>query len=207
MRSITFLDAWHAFQSRIPHLVVFLLALGVYLFTLEGGISLWDSPEFIAAGTRLEVGHPPGAPFYLLLVRLFALLAPSATTIPTAVNVLSALASAAAVVFLFEVIKLLAQRCFPPQTRSQRILQLFAAAVGALTFAFTDSFWFSAVEAEVYALSTLLTIVVFWAILRWEQNTSNHRWLLLIAYLVGLSIGVHLLCLLALPTVVLPEPI
>ena len=151
VRSITFLGAWHAFQSRIPHLVVFLLALGVYLFTLEGGISLWDSPEFIAAGSRLEVGHPPGAPFYLLLVRLFALLAPSATTIPTAVNVLSALASAAAVVFLFEVIKLLAQRCFPLQTRSQRILQLFAAAVGALTFAFTDSFWFSAVEAEVYA--------------------------------------------------------
>ncbi len=203
VRSITFLGAWHAFQSRIPHLVVFLLALGVYLFTLEGGISLWDSPEFIAAGSRLEVGHPPGAPFYLLLVRLFALLAPSATTIPIAVNVLSALASAAAVTFLFEVIRLLAQRCFPPNVRSQQILQLFAAAVGALTFAFTDSFWFSAVEAEVYALSTLLTIVVFWAILRWEQNTSNQRWLLLIAYLVGLSIGVHLLCLLALPTVVL----
>ena len=116
---------------------------------------------------------------------------------------LSALASAAAVTFLFEVIRLLAQRCFPPNVRSQQILQLFAAAVGALTFAFTDSFWFSAVEAEVYALSTLLTIVVFWAILRWEQNTSNQRWLLLIAYLVGLSIGVHLLCLLALPTVVL----
>lgn len=189
-------------MNKIARFIVFFLTLGVYLYTLEGGISLWDSPEFVTAGARLEVGHPPGAPFYLLLVRLFSLFAPSSSTIPIAVNVLSALASALTVTFLFEIIKLLAQRCFKPTTRSQHILQQFAAAIGALSFAFSDTFWSSAVEAEVYALSTLLTAVVFWAILRWERDTSEVRWLLLISYLVGLSIGVHLLCLLALPTLV-----
>jgi len=189
-------------MNRLLRFFVFVLSLCVYLYTLEGGISLWDSPEFVTAGTRLEVGHPPGAPFYLLLVRLFSLFAPSNSTIPIAVNVLSAVASALAVTFLFEIIRLLAQRCFPHATRSEKNIQRFAAIVGALSFAFTDTFWFSAVETEVYALSTLLTIIVFWAILRWEENASDGRWLLLIAYLVGLSIGVHLLCLLALPSVV-----
>lgn len=183
---------------------IFVLSLIVYLFTLEPTVSLWDCGEFIAASWYLQIGHPPGAPFFIMLARLAGLLAPSTDKVALFMNGVSAVASAATVMFLYWTIVRLASRIF---SASETRWALFAAgAIGALSFAFTDTFWFSAVETEVYALSSLFTAVVFWAVLRWKaESDGSHadRWLLLIAYLIGLSIGVHLLNLLAIPAIVL----
>jgi len=207
----------------IPSAFVFLVSLTIYILTLEPSVSWWDCGEFIAAANGLQVGHPPGAPLFLMLGRFFALFAPSPAHVALMINLLSALASALTVLFLYWTILLLAKKPssphplipFPPHPLipSPPVL---AGILGSLTYAFTDTFWFSAVEGEVYALSSLFTAVVFWAILRWEREydePGSMRWILLIAFLMGLSVGVHLLNLLAIPAIVLiwyfkkyPEP-
>lgn len=198
--------------SRYEAIAVSLLVGGiafvVYFLTLESGVSLWDSPEFVAAAARLQIGHPPGAPLYLLLARCASLFAPTPHSIPFATNLLSALCSALAVGFLADVIRRLAKRLLPSNEAPFPLLRAAAAVVGALTFAFTDTFWHSALETEVYALSLLLTILVFWTMLRWEEALRTSpplasRWLLLTIYLLGLSLGVHFLTLLTIPPLVL----
>lgn len=187
--------------------LVFTVALAVYLFTLEPTASFWDCGEFIAAAYKLQVPHAPGAPLFLLLGRLFSLLAfGDVTRVAFWINSISVLASAFTVLFLFWTITMLARRLIlkseTPLTLQQLVLISSSGVVGALSFAFSDSFWFSAVEAEVYALSSFFTAFVVWTMLQWESSSSaaaGYRWWLLIAYLMGLSIGVHLLNLLAIP--------
>ncbi|MCF8363041.1 MAG: DUF2723 domain-containing protein [Prolixibacteraceae bacterium] len=185
---------------------VFAISFIVYLLTLEPTASFWDCGEFIAAAYKLQVPHPPGAPFFLLVQRAFSLVAPSAEYVAYAMNAFSALASATTVMFLYWTIVNLILR-FAKKSSSLTMAGIYASGlIGALAFAFTDTFWFSAVESEVYAFSSLFTAVVFWAILRWEQEAGeprSNRWILLIAYLMGLSIGVHLLNLLAIPAIAL----
>jgi len=190
--------------------VAFTIAAVVYLLTLEPTASFWDCGEFIASGYKLEVGHPPGAPFFMLLMRFFTMLAPSTELIPVFANAMSALASAFTILFLFWTITHLARKLVDVKhnefSATQLILILGSGMVGALAYTFSDTFWFSAVEAEVYATSSLFTALVFWAILKWEDVANephSNRWLVLIAYLMGLSIGVHLLNLLAIPAIVM----
>ena len=191
---------------------VWLVATIVYLLTIEPTASFWDCGEFIASAYKLEVGHPPGAPMFMLIARLFAMFVP-AVYAATAVNVMSAMASSFTILFLFWSITHLAQKLSMTRwtegqtepTSAQRLAILGSGAVGALAYTFSDSFWFSAVEGEVYALSSLFTALVFWAIFKWEsraEEPGNLRWVVLIAYLMGLSIGVHLLNLLAIPAIV-----
>lgn len=190
--------------------LAFAVAAVTYLLTMEPTASFWDCGEFIAAAYKLDVGHPPGAPFFMLTGRFFTLFASDPTQVALMVNSMSALCSAFTILFLFWTITRLAQKMFVSNVKelsmSQGISILGAGLVGALAYTFSDTFWFSAVEGEVYAFSSLFTAVVFWAILKWdtasEQNASD-RWLILIAYLMGLSIGVHLLNLLTIPAIVL----
>ncbi|MEW6468485.1 MAG: DUF2723 domain-containing protein [Bacteroidota bacterium] len=191
----------------------FLLAAVVYLSTIEPTASFWDCGEYILSCYKLEVGHPPGAPFFLLLGRFFTLFAggdPSQAALW--VNVMSALASAFTVLFLFWTITAFAKRIVAgmngaaEMTRGQLWAILGSGFVGAAAYTFTDSAWFSAVEGEVYAMSSLCTALVFWAILKWERIADEpyaDRWLIFIAYVMGLSIGVHLLNLLAIPAIVM----
>lgn len=186
---------------------VFLIALIVYLMTMEPTVSFWDCGEFISCAYKLQVGHSPGAPLFMLLGRIFAIFAPAPQQVAMFVNALSAFASAFTVLFLFWSITHFAKRVFykSDETLAQdNILAIMGAGVvGALAYTFSDTFWFSAVEGEVYATSSFFTAVVFWAILKWEESNDIYadRWLILIAYLIGLSIGVHLLSLLAIPTI------
>ncbi|MCS6794435.1 MAG: DUF2723 domain-containing protein [Raineya sp.] len=188
--------------------IVFLIATSVYLLTLEPTASFWDCGEFIACSAKLQVPHPPGTPFFLLVNRMFAMLAPDASQIAFMVNVSSALCSGFTILFLFWSISLLALKFFNQNqpnfepTKAQTHSIMWASAVGALAYTFSDSFWFSAVEAEVYAMSSFLTGFIFWAMLKWDRLQdirAEYRWLLLIAYLIGLSIGVHPLNLLTIP--------
>ncbi|MCF8224659.1 MAG: DUF2723 domain-containing protein [Bacteroidales bacterium] len=188
----------------------FLVALVVYLLTIEPSVSLWDCGEFIASSYKLQIGHPPGAPLYMIIGRIFSLFASDPANVAKMYNTLSALSSAFTILFLFWTISHLLKKIFirseSDHTVTNFMLVLGSSLVGALAYAFSDTFWFSAVEAEVYATSSLFTAVVFWAILKWENiadNPHSNRWLILIAYLIGLSIGVHLLNLLAIPAIVL----
>ncbi|MGC9341373.1 MAG: glycosyltransferase family 117 protein, partial [Bacteroidales bacterium] len=186
----------------------FLIALITYILTLEPTVSWWDCGEFIASSYKLLVGHPPGAPLFLMMGRFFTLFASDPEKVAVTVNFMSALASAFTILFLFWSITHLARKFFPKDemTTENMILVLGSGLVGALSYAFSDTFWFSAVEGEVYATSSLFTAIVFWAILKWENIADQKhadRWLILIAYLMGLSIGVHLLNLLAIPAIVL----
>jgi MFS family permease len=190
--------------------LMFVIAAATYTLTLEPTTSFWDCGEFIATAFKLEVGHPPGAPLFLMLARFFALFAGSNTALVAAmINMLSALSSAFTILFLFWTITHLSRKLIVKNdseiTTAQTLAVLFAGSMGALAYTFSDTFWFSAVEGEVYALSSLFTAVVFWAILKWEEESDKkyaNRWLILIAYLMGLSIGVHLLNLLAIPAIV-----
>ncbi len=188
--------------------LVFIIASAVYLLTMEPTGSFWDCGEFIASGYKLEVGHPPGAPFFMLMVRFFTMFAPSVKMVPIFANALSAIASGFTILFLFWTITHLARKIISADklNLTQIILIISAGFVGSLAYTFSDTFWFSAVEGEVYATSSLFTALVFWAILKWEDNANSpyaNRWLILIAYLMGLSIGVHLLNLLAIPAIVM----
>lgn len=193
--------------------VVFLISLVVYLLTLEPSVSLWDCGEFISAAYRLQVVHPPGAPLFLLLGRMFTLFAtPGTNEVAIAVNVLSATASAFTVMFTYWIIVHFAKKITEVGLNELKVefskgLSIISAGlVGALTLTFIDTFWFSAVEAEVYASSSMFTAIAFWAILRWETQKAidSHadRWLIFIAYIVGLAIGLHLLNLLVIPAVI-----
>jgi len=189
---------------------VFLIATIVYFLTMEPTVSWWDCGEYISTAFKLQVGHPPGAPLFQLIGRFFTLFAfGDVTKVAMMVNIMSCLCSSFTILFLYWTISMLAQKVWMKDSdNSPRINQIgvmAAAAVGALAYTFTDSFWFNAVEGEVYAMSSFLTAITFWAILKWEQtaDTERHwRWILFIAYIIGLSIGVHLLNLLAIPAIV-----
>ena len=186
--------------------LTFAIAAVVYGLTVEPTASLWDCPEFITCGYKLEIGHPPGAPFFMLLANLFSQLASEPSQVALMVNLLSALLSAGCILFLFLTITHLARKLICPTGNSLYIPKVITieacGLVGALAYTFSDTFWFSAVEAEVYAFSSFLTALMFWLILKWEKEADRPRsdhWIILIAYITGLSIGVHLLCLLCLP--------
>ena len=188
----------------------FLIAAVVYCMTVEPTASFWDCPEFITTGYKLEVGHPPGAPFFMLTANLFSQFASDLSEVAYMVNIMSALLSAGCIMFLFWSITHLTRKLVCPgvekMTTGQLVTIMGAGLVGALAYTFSDTFWFSAVEGEVYAYSSLFTAVVFWLILKWEDcadQPHSDRWLVLIAYLTGLSIGVHLLNLLCLSAIVL----
>ncbi|MEX2379158.1 MAG: DUF2723 domain-containing protein, partial [Vicingaceae bacterium] len=187
---------------------VWLIATIVYLLTIEPTTSFWDCGEFIATAYKLEVGHPPGAPFFMLIARFFTLFADPENA-AMMVNTMSALSSSFTILFLFWTITAFAKKMVEKHgifSQDKLYAVIGSGIVGALAYTFTDSFWFSAVEGEVYALSSLFTAIVFWAIIKWEgvADQPHHlRWIILIAFLVGLSIGVHLLNLLAIPAIVM----
>lgn len=190
--------------------IVFLIAAFVYGMTIEPTASFWDCPEFISCAEKLQVGHPPGAPFYMLVGNLFTQFASDASQVSRMVNFLNALLSAGCILFLFWSITRLVRSILTDDARklstTDVIIILGAGFVGALAYTFSDTFWFSAVEGEVYAFSSFLTALVFWMILRWQDEAdsiSGDRWIILIAYIIGLSIGVHLLNLLCIPAIVL----
>ncbi len=186
--------------------LVFLVTTVVYTLTLEPTMPFWDCGEFIASANRLEVGHPPGAPFFMLIARVFSAFA-SPEKVPYMVNFLSAICSAATVMFLFWSITHMAKKIADRagEINAGRIAAILGSGlIGSLAYTFSDTFWFSGVEGEVYAMSSLFTAAVFWAILKWESvadQGNELRWIVLIAYLMGLSIGVHLLNLLAIPAI------
>ena len=189
---------------------VFAVAAFTYCSTIEPTASFWDCPEFISSAYRLEVGHPPGAPFFMLLGNLFAQFASDPSQVARCINTMNALLSAACVLLLFWSVTHLARKLFAEPdrepTRLQTLVIMLSGATGALVYCWSDTFWFSAVEGEVYAFSSFLTALVFWLILKWESEAhrpDSDRWIVLIAYTIGLSIGVHLLGLLCIPTVVL----
>ena len=196
--------------------LVFLIATTVYFITIEDTVSLWDCGEYITAAYKLEVGHPPGAPLFMLLGRLFSFFA-APENVAVWINRMSALSSSFTILFLFWSITMLAKKMVFQRTRTlskgDTIAVLGSGAIGALAYTFTDSFWFSAVEGEVYAMSSLFTALIFWAILKWDEEMdsiqfgeldgshSPMRWMILIMFLFGLAIGVHLLGLLVVPTI------
>ncbi|MBP5611480.1 MAG: DUF2723 domain-containing protein [Bacteroidales bacterium] len=197
------------FWNRLVGYMVFLVSAIVYVMTIEPSVSFWDCGEFISTSFRLEVGHPPGAPFFMLLGRMFTFFAGGdVSKVPVCINVFSALCSAATIWLLYLSITHLARKIAggPEVCQPAQLLRILGSGiVGALAYTFSDTFWFSAVEGEVYACSSLFTALVFWAILKWEDEAGErlaNRWLILIAYLMGLSIGVHLLNLLAIPAIV-----
>lgn len=193
--------------NNVAGWVAFVIAAITYLSTIEPTASFWDCGEFITTSYKLEVGHPPGAPFFMILGRFFSLFASDPSQVPMMINALSALASAFTILFLFWTITHLSRKIVSAETLTagQTIAVLGSGMVGALAYTFSDTFWFSAVEGEVYASSSLITAVVFWAILKWENVAGEphaNRWIIFIAYMVGLSIGIHLLNLLAIPAIV-----
>ena len=190
--------------------IAFAIAAFVYCSTIEPSASYWDCPEFISSAFKLEVGHPPGAPVFMITANLFSQFAKDVSHVAMMVNIMSALLSAACILFLFWTITDLSRKLIVKDdanpTLAQTIEIMGAGLVGALAYTFSDTFWFSAVEGEVYAYSSMCTALVFWLILKWENRADDahsDRWLVLIAFIVGLSIGVHLLNLLCIPAIVL----
>ncbi len=194
--------------DNIIGIIILLIASFVYLSTIEPTTSFWDCGEFIASSYKLEIGHPPGNPVFQLIARFFSMFtAPEKAAIM--INSMSALCSAFTILFLFWTITHLGRRLLERQNKelnfNRAVSVLGSGIVGALTYTFSDTFWFSAVEAEVYAMSSLFTALVFWAMLKWEEQADqpySNRWIILIAFLMGLSIGVHLLNLLTIPALV-----
>lgn len=183
-------------------ILLFTISGLTYLLTMEPTVSFWDCGEFIAAAYKLQVGHQPGAPLFLILGKLFSMLSlGDASKVAYWVNMSSVVASGATIMFLFWTITSIGTRIYKHAKQPSTSI-LIAGVVGALAFAFSDTFWFSAVESEVYAMSTLFTAMVFWAALKWEISGED-RWLVFIAFMIGLSIGIHLLSLLAIPAVTL----
>ena len=190
--------------------IAFAIAAFTYCSTIEPSASYWDCPEFISSAFKLEVGHPPGAPMFMITANLFTQLAHDTAHVAMMVNTMSALLSAACILFLFWTITHLSRKLIVKDgeepTLGQTIEIMGAGMVGALAYTWSDTFWFSAVEGEVYAYSSMFTALVFWLILKWENRADeahSDRWLVLIAFLTGLSIGVHLLNLLCIPAIVL----
>jgi len=190
--------------------LVFAVAAFTYCSTIEPTASFWDCPEFITTGYKLEIGHPPGAPFFMLTANLFSHFASDPSQVARMVNMMSALLSATTILFLFWTITHLTRKLIVKDWSSLTLGKTIAieasGVVGALIYTWSDTFWFSAVEGEVYAYSSAFTAIVFWLILKWEDHADephSDRWLVLIFYMTGLSIGVHLLNLLCLPAIVL----
>ncbi|EFZ37298.1 putative bacteriophage lambda head decoration protein D [Hoylesella oralis ATCC 33269] len=190
--------------------LVFLVAAVVYCSTIEPTASFWDCPEFITTGYKLEIGHPPGAPFFMITANLFSQLASDPSQVARMVNIMSALLSATTILFLFWSVTHLTRKLILKDwdglTTGKLIAIEASGLVGSLIYTFSDTFWFSAVEGEVYAYSSAFTAIVFWLILKWEDHADephSDRWLVLIMYMTGLSIGVHLLNLLCIPAIVL----
>ena len=198
-------DLW----SRVSAAFVFVVSAVTYLMTIEPTASFWDCGEFIASSYKLEVGHPPGNPVFQLIARFFTMFTDNMHA-AVAVNAMSALCSALTIFFLYLTIVFLAKRLVKPSedgryTVSQAIAIYGSSIVGSLAYCFSDTFWFSAVEGEVYAMSSLFTAMVFWAMTKWYEQADRpyaNRWIVLIAFLIGLSIGIHLLNLLAIPALV-----
>ncbi len=196
--------------NNIVGWAVFVIAAFTYLSTIEPTTSFWDCGEFIASAYKQEVGHPPGAPLFMIAAKVASLLSfGDVTQVAKWINSLSALASAFTILFLFWTITYFADKIvrkpYEKYSLNNLIAVMGSGAVGALAYTFSDTFWFSAVEGEVYASSSLFTAIVFWAILKWERIADEpyaNRWLIFIAYMMGLSIGVHLLNLLAIPAIV-----
>ncbi len=204
------------FYDRVAGWATFAVALVCYLLTVEPTASWWDCGEFIATAVKLEVGHPPGAPLWMIIGRVAALLAPDDAHMALMMNCTAVLAAAFTSLFLFWSVTHIARRIVERKYHDgerlssydagETVAVLAAGVVGSLIYTFCDTAWFSAVEAEVYSMSSLFTAVVFWLILRWDEHADEpyaNRWLILIAYLMGLSIGVHLLNLLVIPAIVL----
>jgi uncharacterized membrane protein len=198
--------------NNITGWVVCLLACTVYIMTAEAGGSLWDCGEFVSSCFKLQIPHPPGAPLFVLLGRIFIVLfGDNAVTAAKAVNIMSALSSGFTILFLFWTITHFARRIVHADRNTELTsLQIGsvmgAGIVGALAYTFSDSFWFSAVEGEVYAMSSFFTALVFWAILKWEHEADEpgaDKWIVFIFFMMGLSIGVHLLNLLTIPAIVM----
>ena len=197
--------------NNVSGWIVFAVAAFVYLLTIEPTASFWDCGEFITQAYKLEVGHPPGAPIFMLVGNLFTQLAQDPSQVAKMVNIMSALLSAFTILFLFWTITHLTRKLIIAKEGNelnggQTIAVIGSGLVGALAYTFSDTFWFSAVEGEVYAFSSMLTALVFWLILKWEDNADkphSDKWIVLIAYVIGLSIGVHLLNLLCIPAIVL----
>lgn len=195
--------------NNIGGVVSFFIAAVVYTLTLEPTASWWDAGEYIATAYKLQVGHPPGAPLFQMIGRFFSLFAfGNVENVAYMINFMSAMVSALTIMFLFWTITHIARKLVAKEneqlTQKDTLIVLISGLIGALAYTFSDSFWFSAVEGEVYAMSSLFTAVVFWAILKWEEQkeiTHSIKWIILIAYLMGLSIGVHLLNLLAIPAI------
>jgi len=195
--------------NRLTGAVAFLIAAVTYILTAEPTTSLWDCGEFITTSVGLQVGHPPGAPLFMIISRLFAIFAPSPDKQALMINYMSGMCSAATVLFLCWTITFFAKRLLVKRGEepvgAKKWAILLSGFVGSVAYAFTDTFWFSAVEGEVYAMSSLFTAVVFWAILKWDEcadEPHSNRWLVFIMFLMGLSVGVHLLNLLAIPAIV-----
>lgn len=194
--------------NNIGGWVVFLISAVVYLMTIEPTASFWDCGEFIATAFKLEVGHPPGAPFFMFTARLFSMFASDNAHVAMMVNSMSALFSALTILFLFWTITYFAKRMLVKDgqmTAGHLVAIIGSGLVGSLAYTFSDTFWFSAVEGEVYASSSMFTAIVFWIITKWDavsEEKYNARWIVLIAFFMGLSIGVHLLNLLAIPAIV-----
>ncbi|WP_017732002.1 glycosyltransferase family 117 protein [Nafulsella turpanensis] len=189
---------------------LFLISSLVYILAIEPTASYWDAGEFIAVAYKLQVPHPPGAPLYLLIGRLFSMLAADVYTVAFWVNMVSALSSGFTIMFLYWSIVLLTRKIgkieIGRETPYQTVTLIGSGMIGALAFAFSDSFWFSAEEAEVYAMSSFFMAIVVWAVLKWDlikDPQLENKWLILIAYIMGLSIGVHLLNLVAFPSLAL----
>ena len=190
---------------------VFVIALLTYTLTLEPTTSFWDCGEYIATAHKIQVGHPPGAPLFVIIANFFSNLTFGNTTnVAWMINFMSALCSALTIAFLFWIITLLSKKIlskeFPEKEMSlfSKFSIICGGFIGSLIYTFSDSFWFSAVEGEVYAMSSLFTALVFWSILKWESEFEKayaNRWLILIAFLIGLSVGVHMLNLLAIPAI------
>mgnify|MGYP002513659695 CR=1 FL=1 len=197
------------FWNRLTAVIVFAISAITYLLTIEPTASFWDCGEFIASSYKLEVGHPPGNPVFQLFARFFSMFA-SPENAAVAVNALSAICSALTIFFLYLTIVFFAKRLVKPSedgtySLSKAIAIFGSGAVGALAYCFSDTFWFSAVEGEVYAMSSLFTAMVFWAMIKWYEQAETpyaNRWIVLISFLMGLSVGIHLLNLLAIPALV-----
>ncbi len=199
--------------NNITGWAVCLTACTVYILTTEAGGSFWDCGEFVSSCLKVQIPHPPGAPLFVLLGRIFIVLfGNNPLTAAKAVNIMNALASGFTILFLFWTITHFARKIIEKDNNNQPfnvrqiVIIMGAGAVGALAYTFTDSFWYSAVEGEVYAMSSFFTAIVFWAILKWENHADepgSDRWIVFIFFLIGLSIGVHILCLLCIPSIVM----
>ena len=185
---------------------VFLIALITYALTIEPTVSFWDAGEYILTSSKLQVGHPPGAPLFQMLGAFFSLFALESSQIGMMMNMMSAVSSAFTILFMFWTITILLEKLVGNSkelSKNKALAILGSGAVGGLTFTFTDSFWFNAVETEVYAMATFIMAIMFWLGLRWEQDMDTPRgnkWLILISFIIGLSFGVHFMGLLTIPS-------